>query len=102
MICQNETIGESMKRTYTIIMIHDDGYQTTKRRTIVVDIECVAVADKLNERGSSISNFKVQYPAYEGDHFIASMSKYPNSSFINHNEAKAIATEIRKFVTKKG
>jgi hypothetical protein len=62
----------------------------------------MAVADKLNERGCSITNFKVQYPAYEGDHFIASMSRHPNSGFINHDEAKAIAIEIRKFVTKKG
>lgn len=97
MICQNETVKKPMKKTYTVVTILDDGYQTEKRRKVVAEIRCKSEPDKLGEKSPEVETFMVSYPAYSGEHYTASISKHPNGGFINHIEATAIAIEIKRF-----
>ena len=102
MLCQNEVIKEPMKKTYTIVSIHDSGYNAKARRAIVVEVQCDSEPDKVGEQNSRTETLMVSYPAYNGDHFTASICKHPGAGYINHVEATAIAIEIKKFVGKKG
>lgn len=102
MFCQTEVIKEPMKKTYTIMSIHDSGYNSRARRAIVVEVQCTSEPDKAGEKYTRVETLTVSYPAYNGDHFTASISKHPGAGYINHLEATAIAAEIKKFVGKKG
>ena len=96
--CQNETVEETVEKTYTLVAIHDDGFGTKKRRKIIADLECRTTPDKVGETGTGIETVRVTYPAYNSKHYVASVSAYPGCGFIGYRDAELIAKEIRKFV----
>ena len=96
MFCQNETIEDTVEKSYTVVMIDDKCYFTPKKRTVVVELLC-HISAYLGNSGRT-ETLTVGYTAYGGDHFTASLTKYPGNGFINHKDAKDIAKEIKKFI----
>ena len=98
--CQHTEVfnEDAMKRTYTVVSIDEKDRRTARRRMVVVELECRSEPNALGERKGKVETITVQYPAYGEDHYLASVSLYPNGGVIGHIEAKEIANEIRKFV----
>ena len=98
--CQNESIGEPVEKTYTLIAIHDDGFNTKRRRKIIAELECTTAPDKFEGADTKIERILVTYPAYNSKHYAASVSEHPSRGFINYKDAELIAAEIKRFVGK--
>jgi len=96
MHCQHETLEGTVKKSFTLIMIDDKGYFTPVRRTVVVDLLCHI--DPYMGAPARTETITVGYTAYAGEHFTASLTKYPGNGFIDHTDSKAIAKEIKKFI----
>jgi len=95
--CQNESIEEPVEKTYTLVAIYDEDFNTERRRKMIAELECTTASDKFNEVGTKVEQIMVTYPAYKSKHYIASVSAHPGCGFINYKDAEIIAKEIRKF-----
>lgn len=88
-----------MRKAYTVMKVHDGGFNTQKRRKVLVEVLCKHTPDKIGETTPKTEVLDLEYTANGPDHFVASICRR-GGGVISHNEAAEISKEVKKFVKK--
>ncbi|KPK10633.1 MAG: hypothetical protein AMJ56_07635 [Anaerolineae bacterium SG8_19] len=100
--CQHTEVAEGEERVkdsnnkYTVVAIKEENKfaPAHTRRVVIVEL----LRQSKDNPTQSPDTILVQYPAYGGNHYCASVAEHPGGGIISHKEAEAISKEIKRFV----
>lgn len=96
-----EEVEEMVQRSFTVISV-EESYNNPKRRMVQAEIRVETTPDGLGEHKPEVEDIRVEYPAYEDQHFTAQVEPLggPMGHKFNYKDAREVSKAIRTFIGK--